>query len=108
MLAYLVCIWPLQMYLNFGNLFMCCTNCNCVFYTRLQSLEAESKEGRSLSMQLELLKKEKTKLVSQLTAQDSLIEGIRAERMLWGQELAQQGTTILAALMNIEHTGESQ
>lgn len=43
-------------------------------------------------MQLELLKKDKSKLLSQLTAQETVIEGLRAERRLWGQELAQQGT----------------
>lgn len=34
---------------------------------------------------------EKTKLESQVQAQESVIEGLRAERKLWGEELAQQG-----------------
>ena len=35
--------------------------------------------------------KEKIKLESQLQAQESVIEGLKAERRLWGEELAQQG-----------------
>lgn len=46
---------------------------------------------RRLSLQLELLKKEKARLLSQLTAQESVIDGLRAERKIWGQELAHQG-----------------
>jgi len=58
---------------------------------RLCSLEAEVEADRRLSLQLELLKKDKSRLVSQLTAQESVIDGLRAERKIWGQELAQQG-----------------
>lgn len=58
----------------------------------MQSLEAGAEDDRRLSVQLELLKKDKSKLLSQLTAQETVIEGLRAERRLWGQELAQQGT----------------
>ena len=29
---------------------------------------------------------------SQIQAQESVIEGLKAERKLWGEELAQQGT----------------
>ena len=35
---------------------------------------------------------DKTKLLAQVEAQESVICGLRAERKLWGQELAQQGT----------------
>ncbi|XP_066537463.1 leucine-rich repeat and coiled-coil domain-containing protein 1 [Hoplias malabaricus] len=62
--------------------------------TRVRSLEVVAEEDRRLSVQFELLKKEKSKLISQLTAQDSVIEGLRAERKLWGQELAQQGASL--------------
>ena len=48
-------------------------------------------QDRRLSLQLELLKKDKSRLLSQLTAQESVIDGLRAERKIWGQELAQQG-----------------
>ncbi|XP_036453284.1 leucine-rich repeat and coiled-coil domain-containing protein 1 isoform X2 [Colossoma macropomum] len=62
--------------------------------TRVRTLESGAEEDRRLSVQLELLKKEKTRLISQLAAQESVIEGLRAERRLWGQELAQQGASL--------------
>jgi hypothetical protein len=31
-------------------------------------------------------------LLAQVEAQDSVISGLKAERKLWGQELAQQGS----------------
>jgi leucine-rich repeat/coiled-coil domain-containing protein 1 len=34
---------------------------------------------------------DKSKLLSQVRAQDSVIQGLRMERKLWGEELAQQG-----------------
>lgn len=58
----------------------------------MRTLEAGAEEDRRLNVQVELLKKDKSKLLSQLTAQETVIEGLRAERRLWGQELAQQGT----------------
>lgn len=61
---------------------------------RVQSLEAELQQDRRLSVQLELTKKDKSRLLSQLTAQESVIEGLRAERRVWGQELAQQGASL--------------
>ncbi|CAL8344197.1 unnamed protein product [Merluccius merluccius] len=61
---------------------------------RLHSLEAEAEQDRRLSLQLELLKKDKSRLLSQLTAQESVIDGLRAERKIWGQELAQQGASL--------------
>ncbi|KAM3838221.1 leucine-rich repeat and coiled-coil domain-containing protein 1 [Diretmus argenteus] len=61
---------------------------------RMHSLEAEAERDRRLSLQVELLKKEKSRLLSQLTAQESVIDGLRAERRIWGQELAQQGASL--------------
>ncbi|XP_061879783.1 leucine-rich repeat and coiled-coil domain-containing protein 1 isoform X2 [Entelurus aequoreus] len=61
---------------------------------RVQALEAELDQDRRLGLQLEMLKKEKAGLSSQLTAQESVIDGLRAERKLWGQELAQQGASL--------------
>ena len=58
---------------------------------RVRSLEAGAEEDRRLQLQLELVKKDKARLLSQLTAQESVIDGLRAERRIWGQELAQQG-----------------
>uniref|UniRef100_A0A3Q3XJS5 Leucine-rich repeat and coiled-coil domain-containing protein 1 n=1 Tax=Mola mola TaxID=94237 RepID=A0A3Q3XJS5_MOLML len=62
--------------------------------SRLHSMEAEVEQDRRLSLQIELLKKEKARLLSQLTAQESVIDGLRAERRIWGQELAQQGASL--------------
>ncbi|XP_048866607.1 leucine-rich repeat and coiled-coil domain-containing protein 1 [Brienomyrus brachyistius] len=61
---------------------------------RLRSLEATAEEDKRQAVQVELLKQEKSKLLSQLAAQESVIEGLRAERKLWGQELAQQGASL--------------
>lgn len=65
----------------------------CLFLcqNRVHYLEAEGEQSQRLGLQLEMLKKEKARLVSQLTAQESVIDGLRAERRIWGQELAQQG-----------------
>ncbi|CAK6957674.1 leucine-rich repeat and coiled-coil domain-containing protein 1 [Scomber scombrus] len=62
--------------------------------SRMHSLETEAEQDRRLSLQLELLKKDKGRLLSQLTAQESVIDGLRAERRIWGQELAQQGVSL--------------
>ncbi|NXP03810.1 LRCC1 protein, partial [Thinocorus orbignyianus] len=54
-------------------------------------LETVIEEDKQKAGQIELLKKENGKLVSQLTAQESVLDGLRMERKIWGQELAQQG-----------------
>lgn len=59
--------------------------------SRLHSLEAEVGQDRHLGLQLELLKKDKARVLSQLMAQESVIDGLKVERKIWGQELAQQG-----------------
>uniref|UniRef100_A0A665X541 Leucine-rich repeat and coiled-coil domain-containing protein 1 n=1 Tax=Echeneis naucrates TaxID=173247 RepID=A0A665X541_ECHNA len=62
--------------------------------SQMRSLEAEVEHDRRHNLQLELLKKDKARLLSQLTAQESVIDGLRAERRIWGQELAQQGASL--------------
>lgn len=64
------------------------------FKTRVQSLESRLEDDKRLNLQVELLRKDKSKLISQLTAQESVIDGLRAERRIWGQELAQQGASL--------------
>uniref|UniRef100_A0A672N9J1 Leucine-rich repeat and coiled-coil domain-containing protein 1 n=1 Tax=Sinocyclocheilus grahami TaxID=75366 RepID=A0A672N9J1_SINGR len=64
------------------------------FKTCVQSLESRLEDDKRLNLQVELLKKDKSKLLSQLTAQESVIDGLRAERKIWGQELAQQGASL--------------
>uniref|UniRef100_A0AAX7W3A3 Leucine-rich repeat and coiled-coil domain-containing protein 1 n=2 Tax=Astatotilapia calliptera TaxID=8154 RepID=A0AAX7W3A3_ASTCA len=62
--------------------------------SRLHSLEAEVGQDRHLGLQLELLKKDKARVLSQLMAQESVIDGLKVERKIWGQELAQQGASL--------------
>lgn len=62
-----------------------------IWQRRLHSLEAEVTQDRRLGQQMELLKKEKAQLLSKLTAQESVMDGLKEERKIWGQELAQQG-----------------
>ncbi|XP_070576170.1 leucine-rich repeat and coiled-coil domain-containing protein 1-like [Ptychodera flava] len=61
---------------------------------RLQTVEAHLDEARRRMVQMEMLKQDKSKLQSQITAQESLIEGLRAEKRLWSQELANQGANL--------------
>ncbi|XP_056680156.1 leucine-rich repeat and coiled-coil domain-containing protein 1 isoform X4 [Monodelphis domestica] len=61
---------------------------------RICTLETMIEEDKQKSVQIELLKQEKSQLTSQLTAQESIIDGLRAERKIWGQELAQQGVSL--------------
>uniref|UniRef100_A0A4W3I6C6 Leucine-rich repeat and coiled-coil domain-containing protein 1 n=1 Tax=Callorhinchus milii TaxID=7868 RepID=A0A4W3I6C6_CALMI len=62
--------------------------------SRIRTLEHVAEEDKKKTVQIELLKLEKSKLISQLTAQESVIDGLRAERRIWGQELAQQGSSL--------------
>ncbi|NXW67057.1 LRCC1 protein, partial [Hirundo rustica] len=63
------------------------TNLKC----RTGELETVIEEDKQKAVQVELLKKENGKLISQLTAQESVINGLKMERKIWGQELAEQG-----------------
>ncbi|NXD86198.1 LRCC1 protein, partial [Halcyon senegalensis] len=58
---------------------------------RIGELETVIEEDKQKAVQVELLKKENRKLFSQLTAQESVIDGLKMERKIWRQELAQQG-----------------
>ncbi|XP_005042320.2 PREDICTED: leucine-rich repeat and coiled-coil domain-containing protein 1 [Ficedula albicollis] len=58
---------------------------------RTGELETVVEEDKQKAVQVELLKKENGKLISQLTAQESVIDGLKMERKIWGQELAEQG-----------------
>ncbi|KAM4027473.1 leucine-rich repeat and coiled-coil domain-containing protein 1 isoform 1-T2 [Anomaloglossus baeobatrachus] len=62
--------------------------------SRIRSMEMVADEEKRKTVQIELLKQEKSKLISQLTAQESLIDGLKAERKIWGQELTQQGVAL--------------
>ncbi|NXU04042.1 LRCC1 protein, partial [Buphagus erythrorhynchus] len=58
---------------------------------RTGELETVVEDDKQKAVQVELLKKENGKLISQLTAQESVIDGLKMERKIWGQELAEQG-----------------
>ncbi|NXR09795.1 LRCC1 protein, partial [Semnornis frantzii] len=58
---------------------------------RTGELETVIEEDKQKAVQVELLKKENGKLTSQLTVQESVIDGLKMERKIWGEELAQQG-----------------
>ncbi|NXH40404.1 LRCC1 protein, partial [Dicaeum eximium] len=58
---------------------------------RTGELETVIEEDKQKAVEVELLKKENGKLISQLTAQESVIDGLKMERKIWGQELAEQG-----------------
>ncbi|KAI0229637.1 Leucine-rich repeat and coiled-coil domain-containing protein 1 [Lamellibrachia satsuma] len=61
---------------------------------RVTTLEAHLTEARRRMVSLELLKKDKAKLEAEVQALGSVVEGLKAERKLWGQELAQQGASL--------------
>ncbi|CAI5779306.1 leucine-rich repeat and coiled-coil domain-containing protein 1 isoform X1 [Podarcis lilfordi] len=67
--------------------------------SQIRTLENMVEEDKQATIQLELLKQEKSKLISQITAQESVIDGLKAERKIWGQELAQQGKYLYSALV---------
>ncbi|XP_044862072.1 leucine-rich repeat and coiled-coil domain-containing protein 1 isoform X2 [Mauremys mutica] len=62
--------------------------------SRIRALETLIEDDKQKTIQIELLKQEKSKLISQLTAQESVIDGLKVERKIWGQELAQQGASL--------------
>lgn len=64
-------------------------------FVSLQGLASGIKSYKESSILLSGLfsvEQDKTKLLAQVEAQESVICGLKAERKLWGQELAQQGT----------------
>ncbi|XP_068093676.1 leucine-rich repeat and coiled-coil domain-containing protein 1 isoform X1 [Hyperolius riggenbachi] len=61
---------------------------------KIRKLEIVAEEEKQKTVQIQLLKQEKSKLISQLSAQESLIDGLKAERKIWGQELTQQGVSL--------------
>lgn len=61
---------------------------------QISTLELLIEDDRQKSIQIELLKHEKVQLIAELAAKESLIYGLRTERKVWGQELAQQGSCL--------------
>lgn len=83
----LVLIEILHIVLNDLTVFSRCLFVQC----RTGELESAIEEDKQKAIQVELLKKENAKLISQLTAQESVVDGLKMERKIWGQELAEQG-----------------
>ncbi|XP_052817378.1 leucine-rich repeat and coiled-coil domain-containing protein 1-like [Mya arenaria] len=75
---------------------------------RVNVLEAHVEEARKRMVQLELLKQDNIKLKSQVHGQESVIEGLRAERKLWEQELAHQGVSLAQDRGSLEAKLEAQ
>lgn len=61
---------------------------------RIQSLEKQLNEANKQLTRLEVLEQDKAKLTAQIRAQVSVMEGLRTERKLWSEELAQQGSSL--------------
>ncbi|XP_071785134.1 leucine-rich repeat and coiled-coil domain-containing protein 1-like isoform X1 [Asterias amurensis] len=61
---------------------------------RIQGTESQLEEARRKLLHFEALRQEKSRLAAQVVAQESVIEGLKAERKLWSQELAQQGSSL--------------
>ncbi|XP_062521408.1 leucine-rich repeat and coiled-coil domain-containing protein 1-like [Corticium candelabrum] len=61
---------------------------------RLSAREVELHEVRKEMVRLAAVDEENSKLKAEMTAQRSVIEGLRRERELWSAELAQQGAAL--------------
>ncbi|KAL4234350.1 leucine rich repeat [Mactra antiquata] len=81
---------------------------NSQYRERVNILEAHVEEARKRMVQFELLKQDNIKLKSQVHGQESVIEGLRAERKLWEQELAQQGASLAQDRGSLEAKLEAQ
>ncbi|XP_032754606.1 leucine-rich repeat and coiled-coil domain-containing protein 1 isoform X5 [Rattus rattus] len=74
---------------------------------QINTLEILIEDDKQKSIQIELLKHEKTQLISELAAKESLIYGLRTERKVWGHELAYQGTSLSQSRGKLEAQIES-
>lgn len=64
------------------------------FKDTVNKLEGENEKLKRAAVQLELIKEEKSKLLSRISALESIANGLKDERKMWGQELAQQGVNL--------------
>lgn len=58
---------------------------------QMNTLQILIEDDKQKSIQIEILKHEKTQLISELAAKESLIYGLRTERKVWGHEMVHQG-----------------
>jgi len=64
------------------------------FKERTSALESQLELCRKQVSKMEGFKQERDKLLAQSKAQESVLEGLRKERKLWGEELAKQGASL--------------
>lgn len=62
-----------------------------IWKNRVDSLEKELSVQRKLAAQLEPLKIEKSRLLSRITAHESVMDGLKLERKKWTEELTTKG-----------------
>ncbi|XP_050017722.1 leucine-rich repeat and coiled-coil domain-containing protein 1 isoform X4 [Alexandromys fortis] len=74
---------------------------------QINTLEILIEDDKQKSIQIEILKHEKTQLISELAAKESLIYGLRTERKVWGHELAHQGSSLAQSRGKLEAQIES-
>ncbi|CAO2579964.1 Leucine-rich repeat and coiled-coil domain-containing protein 1, partial [Lemmus lemmus] len=74
---------------------------------QINTLEILIEDDKQKGIQIEILKHEKTQLISELAAKESLIYGLRTERKVWGHELAYQGSSLVQSRGKLEAQIES-
>uniref|UniRef100_H2ZBF8 Uncharacterized protein n=1 Tax=Ciona savignyi TaxID=51511 RepID=H2ZBF8_CIOSA len=77
------------------------------YQVQVNSLEGALEKEREKVTQLEQIKRDKLKLLSNNVALQSLIDGLREERKVWGEELAQQGSSLAQDRGRLEMKVES-
>ena len=75
---------------------------------RLNNLENEVVNLRKIGGKFESLQQDKDRMAAHLRGQESVIQGLRSERKLWGQELAQQGASLAQEKGRIDIQLETQ
>ena len=61
---------------------------------QIDFLQQENSQNRKKLQQFEALKQEKSQLSSKFSALQSVVDGLKEERRLWSQELAEQGSAL--------------
>ncbi|XP_005066860.1 leucine-rich repeat and coiled-coil domain-containing protein 1 isoform X2 [Mesocricetus auratus] len=74
---------------------------------QINTLEILIEDDKQKSIQIEILKHEKTQLISELAAKESLIYGLRTERKVWGHELVHPGSSVPQSRGKLEAQLES-
>lgn len=64
---------------------------NDIWKSRIDSVEKELNEQRKLASLVEPLRIEKSRLLSRITAHESVLEGLKQERVKWTDELSKKG-----------------